>query len=288
MVDRTIRLRDGRTMAYAEWGEAKGPPVLVCHGIPGSRHLGRTFTVPARLIVPDRPGYGLSDPRPGRSVQDWVQDARALLDHLELQTFHVFGISGGAPYVCAVAAAFGIRVRRGAIFSGIGPLYLPHALQGMDPVQAAILRVARRAPRALGPLAAQQASHMQQDPEATVRQIVAALPAYDQALLQESRAVYEGLVETQREGSRRLEGPIEDAIAFVRPWGVDFTSIRSPIRLWHGDRDETAPLRLARILAESIPGAQLTVVPGAGHIGTLRHLPEAVRYLLEEELHQPE
>ncbi|MDA8344943.1 MAG: hypothetical protein M0Z66_05610 [Thermaerobacter sp.] len=140
--------------------------------------------------------------------------------------------------------------------------------------------MARRAPGALGPLAAQQASHTIQDPENSVRQIVASLPDYDRALLQESRAVYEGLVETQREGSRRLEGPIEDAIAFVRPWGVDFSSIRTPIRLWHGDRDETAPLRLARILADSIPGAEITVIPGAGHVGTLRHLPEAVRYLL--------
>ncbi len=277
-----MRLSDGRTLGYAEWGDPSGTPVLVCHGVPGSRHLGRTLAVPARLIVPDRPGYGLSDPKPGRSVADWAEDALELMDGLGVSRFDVFGISGGAPYVCAVLAALGARVRRAAVFSGIGPLYLPHALEGMDPVQAAILRVARRAPRALGPLAAQQAAHLQQDPEAVVRQIVASLPAYDQILLQESRAVYDGLVETQREGSRRLEGPIEDAIAFVRPWGVDFSRIASPLRLWHGDRDETAPLHLAAVLAEKVPGAQLTVIPGAGHIGTLRHLPEAVRYLLSD------
>ncbi|EQD35117.1 alpha/beta hydrolase fold protein, partial [mine drainage metagenome] len=143
-----------------------------------SRHLGRTLQVPARLIVPDRPGYGLSDPKPGRSVQDWSLDALQLMDRLGLGSFYAFGISGGAPYVCAICAAAPDRVQRGAIFSGIGPLYLPNALQGMDPVQAAILRVARRAPRAIGALVAQQAQHAVHDPEATVRQIISALPEY--------------------------------------------------------------------------------------------------------------
>ncbi|MDA8346407.1 MAG: alpha/beta hydrolase [Thermaerobacter sp.] len=132
----TIRLRDRRTLGYAKWGDPAGPPVLVCHGVPGSRHLGRTLEVPARLIVPDRPGYGLSDPKPGRSVSGWAEDALELVDHLGLSRFHTFGISGGAPYVCAVCAALGARVQQSAIFSGIGPLYLPHALEGMDPVQA--------------------------------------------------------------------------------------------------------------------------------------------------------
>lgn len=280
MQDRTIRLRDGRTMGYAQWGDPNGPPVLVCHGVPGSRHLGRTLALPARLIVPDRPGYGLSDPLPGRTVQDWADDALQLLELLGIGTFLAFGISGGAPYVCAVCAQCQ-NVERAAIFSGIGPLYMPHALEGMNPVQAAVLRVARRAPRALGPIGAQQAARVVHDPEASVRQIIASLPEYDRALIHESQSVYDGLVETQREGSRRLEGLIEDAVAFVRPWGVDFSRIAAPIRMWHGDSDETAPLRLARILTDLVPGAQLTVVPGAGHIGTLRHLPEAVRYLLD-------
>jgi hypothetical protein len=35
--DRTIRLRDGRDLAYSEWGDLAGRPVVLLHGTPGSR-----------------------------------------------------------------------------------------------------------------------------------------------------------------------------------------------------------------------------------------------------------
>jgi hypothetical protein len=34
--DATITLADGRTLAYCEWGDPTGPPVLSAHGAPGS------------------------------------------------------------------------------------------------------------------------------------------------------------------------------------------------------------------------------------------------------------
>ena len=36
---RTVRLGDGRTLAYAEWGDPNGSPVIECHGNPGCRVL---------------------------------------------------------------------------------------------------------------------------------------------------------------------------------------------------------------------------------------------------------
>ena len=70
----SVRLPDGRAMAYAEWGDPAGRVVLGCHGSPSSR-LERHVEDPAdylrwgvRLVVPDRPGFGRSDPQPGRRV----------------------------------------------------------------------------------------------------------------------------------------------------------------------------------------------------------------------------
>jgi hypothetical protein len=36
-IDTTIRLADGRRLAFAEYGDPEGKPVLLFHGLPGSR-----------------------------------------------------------------------------------------------------------------------------------------------------------------------------------------------------------------------------------------------------------
>ena len=60
--DATITLADGRTLAYCEWGNPTGSPVLLVHGAPGSRLLcpdeDATAGAGVRLLTVDRPGYG--------------------------------------------------------------------------------------------------------------------------------------------------------------------------------------------------------------------------------------
>ena len=55
------------------------------------------------VIAPDRPGFGLSDPKPDRTVLDWVHDQRALATHLGLGEYPLLTVSGGSPYAAAVA-----------------------------------------------------------------------------------------------------------------------------------------------------------------------------------------
>ena len=42
-----------------------------------------------RLISPDRPGIGLSDPLAGRNMLDWADDIAELLDQLGVDRFAV-------------------------------------------------------------------------------------------------------------------------------------------------------------------------------------------------------
>jgi hypothetical protein len=37
---REVKMRDGRTLAYAEYGSPAGQPVIYCHGVPSSRAEG--------------------------------------------------------------------------------------------------------------------------------------------------------------------------------------------------------------------------------------------------------
>ena len=60
----TIKLKDGRTLGYAEWGDPKGKPVFHFHGSSSSRlehPSAEAMLKGIRLITVDRPGHSLSD-----------------------------------------------------------------------------------------------------------------------------------------------------------------------------------------------------------------------------------
>ena len=112
----SMRLPDGRVLAYAEYGDPDGIAVLGLHGTPGTRHIFSLGDASARkhglrLIAPDRAGVGGSDDRPDHSLAGHIEDAVALLDHLGVEKFGVLGFSGGGPYAAEVARQESPRIR---------------------------------------------------------------------------------------------------------------------------------------------------------------------------------
>ncbi|MBW2547908.1 MAG: hypothetical protein DRH23_06320 [Deltaproteobacteria bacterium] len=104
----TLHLRDGRKLAYAEYGDPHGYPVMLFHGNPSSRLSwglipDSPFRPHLRLIAPDRPGFGRSDFQPGRRLLDWPDDVSELAEALGLNRFAVLGVSGGGPATLACA-----------------------------------------------------------------------------------------------------------------------------------------------------------------------------------------
>jgi len=109
LTDSDLALADGRKLTCAEYGDRNGVPLFVFHGLPGSRLSWGLLPDPpfppgVRVIAPDRPGYGGSDPHPGRSLLSWADDVAAVADTLELGRFGVLGISGGGPGALACAS----------------------------------------------------------------------------------------------------------------------------------------------------------------------------------------
>jgi pimeloyl-ACP methyl ester carboxylesterase len=149
--DNVIRLRDGRILGYAEYGDPSGSPAFIFHGFPGSRleaALAHEAAIRAhvRVICPDRPGMGLSTFQPGRTMLDWPSDVMGLADALGVDRFAVGGISGGGPYAAACAFRIADRLTGAAIISGIGPPDVPGAAAGMHTLDRGLLMLARRAP----------------------------------------------------------------------------------------------------------------------------------------------
>ena len=124
---RQITLPDGRLLCFAEYGDPAGFPVVVGHGNPGSRLgcrplIGRSYAFGVRVIAPDRPGVGGSDPLNGRSLLDWASDVRVLADTLDIDRFSTIGISGGAPFALACAWCLPDRVSAVGVVSGGLPI----------------------------------------------------------------------------------------------------------------------------------------------------------------------
>jgi len=124
---RTVTLRDGRELGYSECGDPDGDPLVVYHGFPNSRVFGALFDEGGRehgfrVVCPDRPGYGASDPAPDRNLTDWPDDVRDLFDALDIDRAVAMGISGGGPYAGVTAARLDDRVDRTAIVCGLAPM----------------------------------------------------------------------------------------------------------------------------------------------------------------------
>src|SRR5512143_3551033 len=149
--DNQIKLHDGRRLGYAEFGDPRGKPVLFFHGYPGSRwdgaetgHAAERMGV--RLIVPYRPGMGLSDYQTKRRLLDWPTDVVELAHALGLDDFAVIGYSGGGPYALACAFQLGTRLSAVGVIAGVGPLTEPGALDGMVKTNIQLFQMARRTP----------------------------------------------------------------------------------------------------------------------------------------------
>ena len=292
-IDRTVRLPSGRTLGYLELGEPDAPAVFLLHGSPGSR-LDAAFVaspvlddLSVRIIAPDRPGIGLSDPQPGRTFLDGADDVRSIADALGLERFAVVGVSGGGPYAAACAHELGPRLSSVAIVSGLAPLDVPGNTKGMGSNRH-YFRLARRAPwlvRALmGPLGAQLSEH----PDKTMKRVVAAFAKPDRTLMAECPplrdAFRRSLLEVYRQGP---DGMVRDMALYAEPWGFDPAAITVDVQIWQGDADTNVPLAMAKWWARTIDGARLHVLPGEGHFMFVAHIREILSELLERRERAP-
>ena len=150
-LDTGFRLADSRFLAYAEYGDPDAAPVFLFHGLPGSRLAWGSLPVDPfpegiRVVAPDRPGYGRSDPKPDRSLLDWADDVFALADHLSLDRFSVIGVSGGGPGALACAAKSPSRIKQVGVVVGPAPTNAPGVFSDIGRVNRFFLKLAWRAP----------------------------------------------------------------------------------------------------------------------------------------------
>jgi pimeloyl-ACP methyl ester carboxylesterase len=270
-------LPDGRELAWLETGRARGTPVFVFHGTPGSRlqvsYDDKTIAASGvRFIAPDRPGYGHSTFHRGRTLADWAADVATLADHLKIDRFAVAGISGGGPHAAVCAARLGDRVSGAGIVSGVGPIGDPELGDSMVGMNRGLSSLAARAPAVLTPLFIAQVSVMRHWPERALSAAKRQMAEADVAVLErpEVRAAF--LEDARRSSATTAQAAAQDFVLFVRDWGFRLQDIRVPVHVWHGDMDKNVPFAQGEFVARRIPGAEFHACPGEGHLLAVDHL----------------
>lgn len=270
-----IRLQDGRTLHAYDTHSPESPSTtaVVWHhgtpniGLPPEPLFATSDRLGIRWIGYDRPGYGGSDPLPGRDVASAAADVAMLADALDLDRFAVMGHSGGGPHALACAAILADRVTAAVAGASLAPRGAAGLdwFAGMAPSAEAALRAAVRGQ------AAKEAY------EAAATDAAPAFVPADEAALEAEWGWFGKVV-----GPALASGPaplIADDLAYVAPWGFEPERIGVPVLLLHGEGDRMVPATHGKWLATHVPAAEIWLEEGAGHISILRRAPEALEWL---------
>ncbi len=282
-----MQLKGGGHLAWDEYGDPLGSPVIFCHGWPSSRSMAQLLDSAARelgvrIISPDRPGISGSAFQGGRKLLDWPGVICEFTEQLGLEKFRLFAISGGAPYAYVTAWAFPDRVETIAIVSGAPPIAELTDHAGLWRLHRWMLALHGKNPALLRGL-----FHLAR-PAATLRMSLRYRPLlrfvlqqHDAEALRDASA-FEACFESSRQAWRAsLPGVIADAEIYAQPWGFRLEEVRAPVHLWHGTNDRTFSFRLAEQLAQRIPHCELHLVDKAGHYSLpVRYAHEILRALV--------
>ena len=238
---------NGISIYYEEHGA--GTPLLLVMGFTANTTAWEPV-LPAlssryRVIAFDNRGAGRSDaPEAAYTMAELADDALGLLSHLGIERAHVYGVSMGGMIVQHIALRSPKRVL--SVVLGCTSPGGQHAMTAPEPVIAALLKSST--------LPVEQAFDL------TLPILYSdAFAAAHRAELYE-RALQNAALRASEAGIKGQAAAIQGHDTFAR-----LSAIAAPTLVLHGDADELVPTANGRLLADQIPGARLTLYPGARH-----------------------
>jgi len=231
--------------------EGEGPPLLMIMGFGGQASSWGRPVIDllnghfATIRVSNR-GTGTSDrPDVPTTVRMMADDAANLLDAIEVERAHVFGVSMGGMIAQELVLNHPERVNGlvlGCTTTAMrrGPLPDPETGQMMTPVPG---------------LTREQ-------------QIRKAWPAMcTPEFVENDTAFLETMLESSLTNPTPLDTILKQSQAVMSFDSYDrATTIEAPTLVIHGDRDRMMPLPHGQTLAERIPGAEFVLIPGQAHM----------------------
>ncbi len=281
----SIKVDDGRSVEVIAAPAADGLPLVFHSGTPaGLVPYEPLFELAASLqlrgVFYSRPGYGSSDPLPGRQVAHAAADVAAIVDHLGGTSFVTAGWSGGGPHALACAALLPDRCLAATTLAGVAPRSAAGLdwLAGMGEENLEEFAAAAVGEAALSELLTAAASLLGGVTAAEVADSFGGLvTSPDVAALgrQTPTGDFAGyLAESLRAAvALGVAGWRDDDLSFVAEWGFSVSEIAVPVTVWQGGQDAMVPLGHGEWLAAHITGASARLLPGEGHLSlVVNHL----------------
>ena len=277
MTEHRVTLPDGPTLSLAEYRDPDGPVVVFLPSAPGSRRIdpdpAATAAAGVRLLVVDRPGYGESTPLPtgvAATLTGVADDVAAALGALGIGDAGVVGWSNGGSVALALAARNPELVRALVLVGTPGPdddvpwvpneyRQINHALRPDPPSAAA----------KLAPYFAEVVA----DPAASISTMAAG--AADEAVLADPARRAQVAAMLEEAFHQGPAGVVSDIVAVnISPAGFDAAAVGAPTTLVYGTADVLVGPEHGHCWAAIVPGAELRLVDGAGHLVALTHWAE--------------
>ena len=284
-----MQLPDGRQLGFAEVGPVNGRPVFYIPRCPDNRvgilssgDIAEKLNI--RLIGIDRPGYGLSTHYPDRKIMDFVDDFKHIKDHLKIEEYSMFSVSGGTAYLLACARHLPRNQLRGVgIFTGICP---PEGgWRGEGLLNQFGMSIWYYMPRLMRAILDRYIVPLAQHPgpekmaEFWSKELTRVQGKDKDALKADFDLVVDIWIENYKNGSG---GNAEDVRLMLSDWGLKLGDIDRPVRMWYGAEDVNTPVYFAKYMLRKLPNASLRVLEGETHSTIFNHMEDFLGDLIED------
>jgi pimeloyl-ACP methyl ester carboxylesterase len=235
----------GINLHYDDQGS--GETIVFVHGHPFNKSMWSyqipRFSKEYRLIMPDLRGYGQTEVIPGKVLLDEMAlDILHLLEALHIDQAVFCGLSMGGQIVLDFYRLFPHKVKALVIVDSDARGETPESYKLRQQRAATILEIG-----------------MKQHTDDTIHQYIAAASMANQPMYAH---LYEMMTTTTAAGAaaaHKGRGERREHLSILR-------SIRIPTLVVVGEEDYFTPEPIARLMSDNIPGAELAVIAGTGHL----------------------
>lgn len=282
-----MKLSDGRTIEFREYGDPEGTPLLYFHGILHSRRRFHPFSTyieqnGIRVIAPERPGFGLTSRQAKRSISDFCKDIRELVNHLGIDRFYLLGDGDGGPWAIACAWVMPEKICRGAI-SGCMPDPQFEHLENLLPLDRKLQRMARVTPNPIlysfGKIILKALKRnndyfelMGKDFHESDQKIITS---------KEHKALFRDAMDSIT--AEHIEGFIDDYFSRLEPWDFPIEDTKTEFHLWHGLHDCFSNIESAKDIAKALAHCQTHFLNHCGHYVFISHCDDILNQLLHKK-----